>query len=75
MTKLDYSRLSDKLTIFFCRYLQATERPPVTAEEFNNQESLALDKYRSDPVFHAKVQHLTACILRIIEEADNADRR
>lgn len=61
-------KLMDKLTIFFCRYLQAVERPPTKIEEFDQQETLALDRYRNDPIFHAKVQHLTAHILRIVEE-------
>lgn len=61
--------LRDKLTIFFCRYLQATERPPTTAQEFNRQETEALERYRNDPVFHTKVMTLTAHILDIIEEA------
>lgn len=68
LTEWKRDKLSDKLTIFFSRYLHAVEQPPVRIEEFCQQETMALDKYRNDPVFYAKVKHLTAHILRIVEE-------
>lgn len=67
-TEWKYDKLSDKLTIFFSTYLQAVEQPPIRIEEFNQQETIALNRYRNDSVFHAKVQHLTAHILKIVEE-------
>lgn len=63
-------KLKDKLTIFFCRYLQAVEQPPVTAEEFSRQETEAIERYQNDPIFHAKVSHLTAHVLQIVEDAN-----
>jgi hypothetical protein len=65
-------KLSDKLTIFFCRYLQAVERPPVTVEEFGRQETEAFERYRNDPVFNAKVSYLAAHILDIVEDTKEA---
>lgn len=62
-------KLRDDLTKFFINYLQATERPAVNLEEFNNQEKNGLDRFRSDPVFHYKVSALTADILCIVEAA------
>jgi len=61
-------RIFDDLTRFFCLYLQATEHPPITVEDYQRQEDRSLEKYRSDPVFHAKVNTLTAHVLRIIGE-------
>ena len=75
MNDWETDRLADKLTLFFIRYLQAVECPPVRIEEFNKQETLGLDKYRNDPVFYTKVQHLTACILQIVNEANQPHRR
>lgn len=71
MNDWEIDRLADKLTLFFIRHLQAVECPPVRIEEFNKQETLGLDKYRNDPVFYRKVQHLTACILQIVNEANH----
>ncbi len=62
-------RLVNDLQRFFCLYLQATEHPPITAEEYGKQEERSIEKYRSDSVFHYKVNTLTAHILRIVEAA------
>jgi len=60
-------RVVRDLTKFFCFYLQATEHPPVTTEDWNKQESRSVEKYRNDPIFYNKVNTLVAHILKIVD--------
>ena len=69
------NRLADDLTKFFCLYLQATEHPPVTAEEYQMQDERAIERYGSNSVFHAKVNTLTARVLRIVEASHDHDKK
>lgn len=43
---------------------------PMSASEFNESEMKALERYRNEPVFHAKVNYITSQVFHIIKSCD-----
>ena len=74
MAPEDFGRLNhieNDLTRLFCVVLHYFDNMPTVAgvtASIESREAAAIDRYRSDAIFHAKVSLLTQQSMRIIEQ-------
>jgi hypothetical protein len=74
MQTINKDRLYNDLQRFFCIYQQAVECPTVTMKDFTQQEDKAYERFKSDSVFHARVQSLTHSVMVIVEKNSTAQK-
>jgi len=72
---MNYYRLSNDITDVVIEALQHFEHidkngPPQTFEEATKSISGGIERYRSDPIFRAKVQMLASRITATVQEHD-----
>ena len=72
---MNYYRLSNDITDVVIEALQHFEHidkngPPQTFEEATKSISGGIERYRSDPIFRAKVQMLVSRITATVQEHD-----
>lgn len=62
---IDMNAISDDLTKAFIGYQHRLDCPMPTPHE---TEEMIILKYRTDPIFHAKVKSLVSGVMRIVAE-------
>ena len=72
---MDYRKLNNDITgvvakgLHYLENLEATQKM-VTCEEVIRATDGGIERYRNDPIYHAKVQMLVAHLLEVIRSND-----
>ena len=65
---MDRHKIKNDLADFFIQYCHRQECVPMTAGQFNKSEEDAIQRYRNDVMFHARIQMIVACVMDIINK-------
>ena len=67
MMEIDDKKLHNDLIRYFAYYEYRRNFVPKTAAEFNESERNAVEFFRNDSFFHARIQRLAADIFTIVQ--------